>query len=397
MLLHRYALTDILRNLTQIFKSLRFSVIHACIVLVFTGAACQNVKSFCHSADITCNYLAFFLHSIDIDPGFQLPDSGQFTCSSGVSADGVMAACPQAIFGQDGDYPNKPHAWTLLITDNGETITDTISDLIWQRCSKGQSGSGCSGVASSAETQTTAQAYCAGLTLANRTWRVPTIREMLLFGDYGRDSPAADDNDVAAYYPNHPTGSALYWTSTPYVPTPGNYWYIDTQRGLSGEQVGTNTGYIRCVSESAPEPVFVDKGNGTVQDLSSGLLWTKCSMDNTGTGTLLPHASSCAGTTGTRMFPEALSDCENLVHAGRSDWRLPSIREYAYLLKFDAPAAPFIDSTVFPNTGAFPHWSSTTALVNVIIAWRIGFADAKIEALSFKSVNMRVRCVTDTN
>ena len=54
---------------------------------------------------------------------------------------------------------------------------------------------------------------------------------------------------------------------------------------------------------------FTDIGNGTIKDNYTGLVWQKIQSSNAMT------------------WDEALAYAENLTLAGKSDWRLPNIKE----------------------------------------------------------------------
>lgn len=107
------------------------------------------------------------------------------------------------IFGNIGLF-----ALPRSFTDNGDnTITDNVTGLIWQKCSMGQNqDNNCSGTAIRAYWQGSLQ-YCDGLALAGRTWRLPSIKELMSIVDKSQHSPAID----TTYFP----GSAgAYWSST---------------------------------------------------------------------------------------------------------------------------------------------------------------------------------------
>ena len=55
----------------------------------------------------------------------------------------------------------------------------------------------------------------------------------------------------------------------------------------------------------------------------------------------------------------ALSYCEGLPLGGKTDWRLPNIKELESLTD-DARYNPAIDTNFFPNAYASYYWSSTT-------------------------------------
>lgn len=84
---------------------------------------------------------------------------------------------------------------------------------------------------------------------------------------------------------------------------------------------------------------YVDNGNGTVTDLSTGLIWEK------------------AGSAGAMIWEQALAWCQQATTAGYSDWRLPNKRELEHLAdksRYD----PAIDPA-FTEPGN-KYWCGTT-------------------------------------
>jgi hypothetical protein len=64
--------------------------------------------------------------------------------------------------------------------------------------------------------------------------------------------------------------------------------------------------------------------------------------------------------TGTRTWQQALDDCETSTFSGKSDWRLPNIKELATLVDETAATAPAIRAE-FGAAPAPNYWSSTPA------------------------------------
>ena len=95
-----------------------------------------------------------------------------------------------------------------------------------------------------------------------------------------------------------------------------------------------------CASAQAG---FIDNGDGTVSDTTTGLMWQKATAP------------------GTYTWQQALAYCENLVlpAGGYSDWRLPDRNELQSLVDYSR-YNPAINTTYFPNTVASYYWSSTT-------------------------------------
>lgn len=132
---------------------------------------------------------------------------------------------------------------TPTFTDNNDgTVSDGRTNLRWQKCSNGQNNDAtCSG-ATTTTTWLNAMTYCQGLSLAGKSWRLPSKNELLSIADKGKQ-PAID----LAYFPVAP--SAFYWVSTNF-PSATVAWDIDLADGSSGNVAKTATTHTaRCVTD----------------------------------------------------------------------------------------------------------------------------------------------------
>jgi len=66
---------------------------------------------------------------------------------------------------------------------------------------------------------------------------------------------------------------------------------------------------------------YSDNGDGTVTDPTTGLIWMRCSMGQTWTG------STCIGTASGYTRDQAIALTSTVSFASQTDWRLPNIRE----------------------------------------------------------------------
>ena len=128
---------------------------------------------------------------------------------------------------------------------------------------------------------------------------------------------------------------------------------------------------------------YTDNGNGTVTDQNTRLVWQKAAGQQR------------------LQFAEAQTHCAALELGGRSDWRVPTIKELYALADFrgellkpeQGAARPYIDTTVFdfeypapPMVFAGQYWSSTLYVKGPIInganegAFGFNFADGHIKA-----------------
>ena len=98
---------------------------------------------------------------------------------------------------------------------------------------------------------------------------------------------------------------------------------------------------------SPAHAAFVDNGNGTVSDTSTGLMWQQDTARDT------------EGNYDPMTWEEALAYCESRTIGGHTDWRLPTIKELRSLVDY-TQYDPAIDKVRFPNTVSSYYWSSTT-------------------------------------
>jgi hypothetical protein len=85
---------------------------------------------------------------------------------------------------------------------------------------------------------------------------------------------------------------------------------------------------------------FIDNGDGTVTDISTGLMWQQATAP------------------GRYTWDQALAYCESLAFGGYADWRLPSFNDLYSLVDYSTHL-PVIDTNYFPDTEGW-YWSSGT-------------------------------------
>jgi hypothetical protein len=268
------------------------------------------------------------------------------------------------VAGDDGAY-KKGVARTF--TSGGST------GLIWQKCTRGQSLTDCSGepIYSS---YLDAVNYCNNLNLSGLTWRIPNINEITLLLDHEQNTaPLINKNIFQSTVPNR------YWSK-----------YLDIKFAVAFDIesiLGVDPNYAfltRCISgNEQPTSNFINNNNGTATDLNSGLIWQKCY----GTQTSL----DCVNSSSTYNWYDAINYCENLSLAGRTDWRLPNINELNSIL--ERYNKPTINKNIFPNTQGFHYWTSTTNPLNINTALQVVFDYGGLVGSENKTSSAFLRCL----
>jgi len=119
------------------------------------------------------------------------------------------------------------------------------------------------------------------------------------------------------------------------------------------------------IPSSAPVSRFSDHGDGTVTDIGTGLMWTKCAVGQTG-------ADCAQGSAATFSWLGALNYAATSRIAGHADWRIPNIRELSSIIEKRC-FNPAINTTVFPNTPSSLFWSASPSVGKPSYAWVVSF------------------------
>ena len=318
---------------------------------------------------------------------YSIVDTGQSACYD-ASSNPKMWNCPSAgreFYGQDAQYSGNAPRYT----DNGnDTISDQVTRLMWQKTFQRN-------IAWSDAPALARQAKTGGHT----DWRVPTIKELYSLmnfdGATGRAPPTQSEppSDAIPYlntryfdfeYPSASGGrfiDAQYITSTAYKGNAmGNAAFFGVNfadgriKGYPQRNRRSGRGwYLRLVrgNPSYGKNKIQDDGNGAVTDEATGLTWMQADSGHSG---LHGHLQKGQYSDGRMDWSEALAYCENLSHAGSSNWRLPNAKELQSLLDYSrSPQAtgsaaidPLFHATRFTDEAGNPnypgYWSSTTHL-----------------------------------
>ena len=137
---------------------------------------------------------------------------------------------------------------------------------------------------------------------------------------------------------------------------------------------GAKRFHVRAVRDVTPPQSithFKDNGDQTITDNVTGLIWQK------------------TPTTDTLTWEQALNYAENLVLAGKSDWRLPNIKELASI-NDESRNAPSVNLTFFPTVKSNRYWSSTSQKNVAANAWFNDFQNFGITSYFAKTKGYNV-------
>ena len=310
---------------------------------------------------------------------YLIVDTGQDACYNSTQA--ITAPQPgEPFYGQDAQYSGNQPSYT----DNGDgTITDNVTGLMWQKSFITLNWGDAEDSASTATT--------GGYT----DWRVPTIKELysliLFTGNQGTGDPSSSTPPPDAVpfintsYFDFEYGQVARYIDAQYVT---NTVYTSTTMDGNATFFGVNfaDGRIKGYPQVRPDGVpfyarfvrgesnyginnFVDNGNNTITDKSTGLMWTKFDSGNESFGSLV---SNYTKSDGSLNWEEALDFTNKVSFAGYDDWRLPNAKELQSILDYtrspDATNSAAIDpifetSSIINEDGEDDYpafWTSTT-------------------------------------
>ena len=152
--------------------------------------------------------------------------------------------------------------------------------------------------------------------------------------------------------------------------------------------------FAECLGKSggdglfSPASRFVDNLDGTVSNISAGLMWRKCSLGTSGPDCGVGNAKDLS------WFDAKLS-ASGYSFAGYTDWRLPDLDELSNLQKElckDVSAS----KRFFPNDQFDYFWSASTVKGDGGSAWEANFRTGLFEDEYKASLN-KVRLVRSIN
>jgi Protein of unknown function (DUF1566) len=117
---------------------------------------------------------------------------------------------------------------------------------------------------------------------------------------------------------------------------------------------------VRAACPSLATSTRFTINDAEVTDKITGLVWARCSVGQTWTG------STCTGTASTFTHEQALQHAKS-----QEGWRLPNVKELSSMLDRGCQN-PAIDSEAFPSTPSWKYWSSSpVATDSARAAWYV--------------------------
>ncbi len=274
--------------------------------------------------------------------------------------------------GDPDEHVCNPKSYTDL--GNG-IVRDNVTGLEWQQAT-----------APGTYTWEQAMNYADNLALAEyNDWRLPTIQELSTLADKGVSSQGPDYPAInTVFFPD--TKADLYWSSTSQSGSNSVAYstnFFDGSIQYYDKSISYNIRAVR--GDTLPGNNFVDNGNATITDDSTGLMWQKCNYGQTWDGT------DCTGSAVAQTWQQALDAVEQFnlnSYLGYTDWRLPTCNELQSLIDYNY----FAPATIFPNTNSSIYWSSTVNAVNTSNSWHVDLGDGEVFYGS-QTINYNVRAV----
>ncbi|ANH66508.1 DUF1566 domain-containing protein [Mitsuaria sp. 7] len=148
---------------------------------------------------------------------------------------------------------------------------------------------------------------------------------------------------------------------------------------------------VSVVVKAVVAKVYLDNGNGTVTDPTTGLTWMRCYLGQTW------NSGACAGPAGAYTTYDVTGLAGTVTYAGNSDWRPPTARELRTIVELSR-TAPAIDTAVFPAvlaTDAVPSVTGYSSGNLQMSLWCVRFATGIAEGCTTNSgVNAAPRTPT---
>lgn len=206
-------------------------------------------------------------------------------------------------------------------------------------------------------------------------WSIPSNEELNQLVHKGKSNTYID----TTYFPN--TVNWHYWSATPSASDNTEAWLVDfgsSYKANDAKLVRTTSGRVRLVSGSKvntnsytssthTDSRYIISQDGSVTDLDTGLMWTRCAVGQNWD----LESLSCEGEMTAIYWHDSLNSGVDYTYAGHSNWRLPNVNELKTI--FDhSKTRPSVNTTAFPaipydSSNNLSFWTSTPDLTSTAI------------------------------
>ena len=123
---------------------------------------------------------------------------------------------------------------------------------------------------------------------------------------------------------------------------------------------------------STPAADFEPGSDGTVLHVPTGLIWQRCALGQSWTGT------TCSGSAQLYNWQAALQAADAHVQDDASDWRVPNRNELNALVE-DRCFGPALNEFVFPEAPGGETWTSSPVTGQQGRAWSVNFEGGAVQ------------------
>lgn len=182
-------------------------------------------------------------------------------------------------------------------------------------------------------------------------------------------------------------------TDSPIITGVFSYPPMKTRQTVSfggGDDASANQGVSPTYTGPTQHPTYTS--DYTTTDNATGLVWKSCSEGKTGATCVSGSILAAGIVPGTNACNALNSANSGNGFAGRTNWRLPTMKELNTLTDFSKTSLTF-DTVAFPGSANFAYWSSTPYPPSGLNAWYVDYSSAN----SFATTNTNSyhsRCIS---